>query len=124
MTASTITDTSAAAIETAAAYLEHCCAVDYDGNTNGCEHIPALLRALSAELQHLRHAAQESEKDAGWRDIASAPMDGRIMVYNSATGIYLTTFLNGEWPMQGWGLIAGTWYPKPSHWRELPKAPK
>lgn len=58
-----------------------------------------------------------------WRDISTAPKDGtRIMVWNSFAGVYSSAYLNGEWPLYGWG-NEGVWYPRPTHWMPLPDAP-
>jgi hypothetical protein len=59
-------DTSPEAVEKAAAYLAHCCEVDFDHVTGGCEYIPDLLRALSGELARAREQITEATEALEW----------------------------------------------------------
>lgn len=62
-----------------------------------------------------------------WLPIESAPKNGtRIMVYNSVTGTYCSSSIDGEWPFYGWNNYGnvGIWYPVPTHWQPLPDPPK
>jgi hypothetical protein len=61
----------------------------------------------------------------GWRDIETAPKDGRtILAYNAVTGAYTTAFKDDEWPLGFWGGQLGQWFPRPSHWMPLPAPPE
>jgi len=65
----------------------------------------------------------ERDKTA-WQPIETAPQDRRVMVWKEATGIYISEFEDGEWPMHGWGRRGGVWYPRPTHWMPLPEPPR
>lgn len=54
-----------------------------------------------------------------WQDIATAPRDREILVWNAVTGSYRTQWTNGQWPMGFWGWL-GEWYPQPVLWANLP----
>jgi hypothetical protein len=60
-----------------------------------------------------------------WMPIETAPRDGsEVLVFNRATGPYVSQYDNGEWPKHGWDNKPGVWYPVPSHWMPLPTPPK
>ena len=65
--------------------------------------------------------------DTGWRDIATAPKDGRVvLVFSAARCVWsvVSAQWRQDWPNGGWDTISKHTTPiVPTHWMPLPPAP-
>lgn len=91
----------------------------------------AEVRATAAEAE-LREVRMQALADEGQlrealeasQPIDSAPADRPILAFNVMTGWYRTNkTADGLFPFSCWDGTPGTWYPQPTHWRELPAGP-
>jgi len=71
------------------------------------------------------------EKAAGWRDIGSAPKDGRRILISDGNDVWAATWLDNsqtKWPWKGWktdkGIPIGEHAKNPiTHWQPYPSPP-
>ncbi|MBQ1766119.1 MAG: hypothetical protein IIZ92_24930 [Aquincola sp.] len=76
----------------------------------------AAHRNVPTPDNYRQHQARWQPDD---QPIDTAPKDREILVFNTMTGWYRSRWTDGEWPMRGWDGKQGTWYPRPTHWKEL-----
>jgi hypothetical protein len=103
----------------------------------GREEIAAIIHDivdsdLDGNLVHVGKAADAilaalRPTDTGWRDIATAPRDGRVvLVFSAARCVWsvVSAQWRQDWPNGGWDTISKHTTPiVPTHWMPLPAAP-
>jgi len=87
------------------------------------------LRDLLKAYQKQRRALEEASPvvPVGWRDITTAPRDGRVvLVFSAARCVWsvVSAQWRQDWPNGGWDTISKHTTPiVPTHWMPLPAAP-
>ncbi len=88
-----------------------------------------------AQMAILESLISECKELNPWQPIETAPKCHEVVVYNPMTGVYVSKFIDGNWPYFGWNELTGfkldkddptasVHYPHPTHWKELPPGPK
>ena len=94
-----------------------------------CDGHDAYRRSVIAEIAQLRAdlAALRAHEAEGWRDIASAPKDGTIVLVSDRHGAMTPCFWNDKSGYKSAQWLA-VWdhknFSDPSHWRPLPTKPE